>query len=296
MNRFLSLMQLGRSVIGLNRRNLSCILPNNPRSAFLAVDDKVLAKTLLQASGIATPATRMVIDQHAAIGRFLTARAAWPDYALKPVCGSGGRGFRLGIRQDDGRWCNHAGRLIDDEDLQFHLASILAGEHSLDGEPDRVLVEELLREDPAIRSIHGGVGVGDVRVIACHGRPVMAMLRLPTARSGGAANLHAGGIGVGIDLETGRTTFAVSRGCPVNQHPDSGHLLSGIAVPGWDYILTIASRVNEAFGMGYLGVDCVLERRGVMVLEVNARPGLEIQLANRRGMADALAAAGVPIP
>lgn len=296
MKRFLDLMRLGTSVIGLNRRNLSCILPNNPRSALVAVDDKVVAKARLQASGITTPETRMVIDQHAAIGRFLTDRAAWPDYALKPACGSGGRGFRLGIHQPDGRWCNHAGRSVDDEDLRFHLASILAGEHSLDGSPDRVLVEELLREDPAISAIHGGIGVGDVRVIACLGRPVMAMLRLPTALSGGAANLHAGGIGVGIDLETGRTTHAVSRGRPIEQHPDSGRQLSGITVPGWDHILTIASRVNEGFGMGYLGVDCVLERRGVMVLEVNARPGLEIQLANRRGLAEALAAAGVPIP
>ncbi len=290
------LTRLQREVIGLNRRNVDCIFPNNPRSAFPAVDDKLLAKALLERDGIPTPLTRMVVESHRDLERFFARRGEWSDFAVKPTRGAGGRGFRLGVRDTQGRFTDHRGRPIDDEELRFHLAAILAGECSLDGMPDRALVEELLREDPAIAAIHGGIGVSDVRVIACQGRPIMAMLRLPTASSGGAANLHAGGVGVGIELTSGMTTFAVTRGRPIDRHPDTGRVLAGIGIPDWQRIIAIAERVNAGFGMGYLGVDCVLERRGALVLEVNGRPGLAIQVANRQGLACALAAAGVPIP
>lgn len=38
-------------------------------------------------------------------------------------------------------------------------------------------------------------------------------------------------------------------------------------------------------GLGYIGVDIVLDRDlGPLVLELNARPGLSIQLANKIGL------------
>jgi glutathione synthase/RimK-type ligase-like ATP-grasp enzyme len=38
-------------------------------------------------------------------------------------------------------------------------------------------------------------------------------------------------------------------------------------------------------GLGYLGADIVLDRKkGPLVLELNARPGLAIQIANGMGM------------
>jgi len=285
-----------RSVVGLNRRNLACVFPHNPRASLPVVDDKVLAKERLVSCAIRVPETRLIVRQYRELATFFAMRSGWSDFVVKPVNGAGGRGFRLGEIDAEGGWRNHRGAPIDDEDLAFHLAAILAGEHSMDGHPDSILVEELLREDPAIAAVHGTRGVADVRVIACAGRSVLAMLRLPTALSGGAANLHKGGIGVGIDLATGVTTHAVRRGRTLERHPDTGVELSGIAIPDWSGIQAIAGRVNRAFAMDYLGVDCVLERRGTFVLEVNARPGLEIQLCNRRGLADAMAAAGVPIP
>ena len=42
-------------------------------------------------------------------------------------------------------------------------------------------------------------------------------------------------------------------------------------------------------GLGYLGADIVLDKyRGPMMLELNARPGLAIQIANGRGLRDIL--------
>ena len=38
-------------------------------------------------------------------------------------------------------------------------------------------------------------------------------------------------------------------------------------------------------GLGYVGADVVLDaRRGPVILELNARPGLAIQVANRAGL------------
>jgi predicted ATP-grasp superfamily ATP-dependent carboligase len=53
----------------------------------------------------------------------------------------------------------------------------------------------------------------------------------------------------------------------------------------WEDILEIASEAGSCMDMGFVGVDLtVAEGRGVVVLEVNKRPGLEIQNANRSGM------------
>src|SRR5690606_28440359 len=54
----------------------------------------------------------------------------------------------------------------------------------------------------------------------------------------------------------------------------------------WDVILDISSRCYELTGLGYIGVDIVLDRDlGPLVLELNARPGLAIQIANGQGLA-----------
>jgi hypothetical protein len=61
--------------------------------------------------------------------------------------------------------------------------------------------------------------------------------------------------------------------------------VTGLQIPHWLTLLTIAARCHEMTGMGYVGVDLVLdERLGPLTLELNARPGLNIQIANRCGL------------
>jgi alpha-L-glutamate ligase-like protein len=113
----------------------------------------------------------------------------------------------------------------------------------------------------------------------------MAMLRLPTKASGGRANLHQGGIGAGVDLDTGVTTRAVMLNHLADRHPDTGLSLVGLRVPYWPQILEMARRVSAAVDLGYLGVDIVVDRdEGPLLLEANARPGLAIQIANGQGL------------
>ena len=135
-------------------------------------------------------------------------------------------------------------------------------------------------------------------MLVFRGVPVLAMLRLPTRRSDGRANLHLGGIGVGIDLARGETTSAVAGRRPLTVHPDLGRPLGGVMLPAWDEILRLAVQASDAVELGLVGVDLVVDlRRGPLVLELNARPGLTIQVANRRGLRpllDTVAAMDVP--
>jgi alpha-L-glutamate ligase-like protein len=170
------------------------------------------------------------------------------------------------------------------DDLLYHAAGIISGLYALGGQRDVAMVEERLELHHELRRV-AYEGVPDVRVIVFRGIPVMSMIRLPTHRSGGRANLHQGAIGAGIDLSTGVTSHAILRGTSVQRHPDTGEPVVGFHIPRFDEILRIAVRASDATGLGYVGADVVVdEHHGPVVLELNARPGLAIQSANRAGL------------
>src|SRR5690606_15400534 len=117
------------------------------------------------------------------------------------------------------------------------------------------------------------------------GVPVMSMVRLSCAASHGKANLHQGAVGVGLAMDSGRAVCAVQRNRPVTIHPDTQHPLDGLVIPHWHALLELSCACADMTGLGYLGVDLVMDRdRGPMLLELNARPGLAIQMANGSGL------------
>jgi hypothetical protein len=90
---------------------------------------------------------------------------------------------------------------------------------------------------------------------------------------------------VGIDISKGTTLTGVHGSRIVTHHPDTGNPLTDIPVPHWDTMLAIAARASDMTNLGYLGVDLIIDReRGPLLLELNARPGLQIQIANRMGL------------
>ena len=83
----------------------------------------------------------------------------------------------------------------------------------------------------------------------------------------------------------GRTVSAVCDDRKVTEHPDFGSSLINLKLPHWRDILRQAARCQELAPLGYLGVDIVLDETfGAMMLELNARPGLAIQIANGQGL------------
>ncbi|EWH00330.1 hypothetical protein Q427_20185 [Halomonas sp. BC04] len=122
-------------------------------------------------------------------------------------------------------------------------------------------------------------------MIIFRGYPVMAMMRLSTAASDGKANLHQGAVGVGLDIDSGTAVRGVQFDRPRLAHPDTGHELASLLIPDWRNLLELAAGCFEMTGLGYLGTDMVIDRNlGPMLLELNARPGLAIQMANGEGL------------
>ena len=203
---------------------------------------------------------------------------------LKPAHGSGGNGILVIAGRRGERYRKASGELSSARSSTTTLSNVLSGLYSLGGHRDRVMVEYRVRVDPLFEQITYK-GVPDMRTIVFRGYPVMAMARLPTRASDGKANLHQGAVGVGIDLATGKTLGGVLGNEPIGEHPDTDHPLTGIEIPGWQELLELAARCYDITGLGYLGVDVVLDREhGPMILELNARPGLNIQIANRQGL------------
>jgi len=275
-------------VLGINRRNAEYILVHNDRRFYPLVDDKVLTKTIAQEKGIAVPELYGTIEIQAQVADIPDIVAGHDDFVVKPAQGSQGQGIVVVTGRSRGLYKLADGKLMDDGELAFHTSNILSGIFSLGGQPDKALIEYRVKFDPVFEAI-SYQGVPDVRIIVYFGIPVMAMVRLPTRLSKGKANLHQGCIGAGIDISTGRTLTAVWRNDIVEEHPDTGNRVSGVEIPGWQTLLEIAARSHELTGLGYQGIDLVLDKDlGPLILELNARPGLNIQIANRAGLAGRL--------
>jgi len=206
------------------------------------------------------------------------------EFVVKPACGSGGSGIILITERTENGFLTQSKKTVTPEYLNYHISDILSGIFSLRGQEDHAIIESLIHPDQVFSTVTYQ-GVPDVRIIVYRGVPVMAMVRLPTKDSDGKANLHRGAIGAGIELRTGKTITAVYKSHIVTHHPDTGNPVSGIQVPYWDTMLSIAALSTDMTGLGYIGVDTVIDRdQGPVLLELNARPGLAIQMANRSGL------------
>jgi alpha-L-glutamate ligase-like protein len=278
-------------VMGINWRNAEYTLPHNERRLYPLVDDKLETKRVAEKAGVAVPPLYAVVQIEREIRDLPGKLAAYEDFVVKPARGSQGDGIAVVVGRSRSGYRLADGTSLTEADLAFHVSNILSGVFSLGGQTDRALVEYRVQFDPVFESVTYR-GVPDIRVIVFLGVPVMAMVRLPTRMSRGKANLHQGALGAGIDMTTGTTLSAVWRDRIVDEHPDTGAPVAGVRIPGWDVLLDIAARSYELTGLGYIGIDLVLDReKGPLVLELNARPGLAIQLANRAGLASRLEAA-----
>jgi len=279
-----TLRRLRREALGMNRRNLEFLVPYNPGPLFAVVDYKPGTKRRLADAGIPVPATYAEITRQWDLRRLSAILGGRTSFVVKPARGAGGGGVVVVADRAGDAFIKASGARISTADLAAHCSDILAGAYASSMHSDEVLVEYRVQADPVLGAISYR-GVPDVRVLVFRGVPVQAMIRLPTAASDGRANLHMGGMAVGVDLLTGVTTHGVLAGRPTAHHPDLDRPVGGLPIPGWDALLAIAARCYDAVPLGYLGVDLVLDAElGPLVLELNARPGLTIQLANRRGL------------
>lgn len=268
------------NVLGINERNIQWIYPNNQRKHYELADDKVLTKDILEKHNIPTAKKIQVIESVGEIEAKLK-ELNFPACAIKPAKGRGGGGILI-LDHGTDSWMK-SGKPYSIEKIHRHVANIVFGVFSF-GAEDKVLIEEKIVPHQAFLDIYPE-GVADLRLIYENGRLVMAMMRVPTEKSDGRANLHQGAVGIGVDLETGYLTTGYDGKNVISKHPDSGLPFADIKIPFWEETLAIGKATFDAYPLNFLGVDVAFDQeKGPMILEVNVRPGLQIQNANQKGM------------
>lgn len=273
-----------RGIMGMNQRNISYVGRYNDRRLYPNVDNKLLTKELALEEGLAVPELIGVVKYQHDVGTLEIVLPKSGGFCIKPVQGSGGKGILVVTGRENGQFIKASGSKISLDDVKRHVSNILAGLFSLGGDPDVAMIESLIEFDPMFDG-YSHLGVPDIRLIVFKGYPVMGMLRLATAASDGKANLHQGAVGVGINIANGQAVSAVQFNQPIKNHPDTAKPLDKIRISNWQNLLELAARCYEVSELGYLGVDLVLDKaKGPLVLELNARPGLSIQIANQSGL------------
>src|SRR5712692_5400826 len=271
----------GDDVLTMNVRNREFVAKYNPPEVLgrLTKDE---AKRILIPLGIPMAKSYGILRTREDLGSFRKWMETHDRFVLKPASGHGGEGILLVRWRGKDAFDTSAGPLTAKE-IEDHALAILAGDYGGDHR-DTVVLEELLERHEVLHEL-SPVGLADVRVISFRGYPVMAMMRIPTNESGGKANLHLKAVGCGVRLSTGAILHSVWKGAPQPDHPDTGARLLGKTVPFWDEIHELAAEAQRLSGLGYAGVDISIDaHRGPIVMEVNRRPGLEIQVANAAGL------------
>ncbi len=273
------------SILGLNARSQLYLYKYNSKRGKKIADSKLVMYRVLKHAKIPTPTVYNKFKKPEDIFRFDWGKLPH-SFVLKPSRGFGGEGIIVVKKRakDNSGWLTTQKQKVTVDDLKLQILDIMEGAYSLGNVPDIAFIQEYVGRHKAFRK-YAYRGTPDIRVVVFNKIPVMAMLRLPTKESGGRANLHQGAMGVGIDIATGITTTAISHGKPIIFKPGTKRKLNGIKIPYWDDILELSVCCQTVSGLGYIGVDIILHpERGPMVLELNASPGLQIQLANMAGL------------
>ncbi len=275
-------------IVSMNNRNLGYIYPSNARKHYKLADDKLQTKRHLQSQGCDVVRTYAVYQHFYELTDLHNHLKGYESFVIKPAQGSGGQGIIVVVGRKEGGFVTAGGKFLTHKEIQKHIGNIIFGVYSL-GMNDSAIVEAFLLGHEQMRELNTE-GLCDVRLIYYKGQPVQAMLRVATKASDGKANLHQGGIGIAVDIRSGLTMFAQMKRVDISHHPDTGIALTGKQLPMWSEVLTLCEKVAKSMPLKYLGIDVALAADAPYILEVNARPGIEIQNVNHQGMKKVLEA------
>ena len=238
-----------------------------PQEYQVVFEDKEVCQKLCEGHGITVPPAVGVLDPQRPTSPQITelvARSSGTDFFAKPVRGSAGKDVLL-IRKTDSGFVVHdqKGPLANDNDLTLK---------------ERYLVQEKIQQHEALAEINGR-SVNTVRVLTLYTAsgnsiPFAALVRFGVGTSH-IDNWSAGGIGIGIDLSSGRLgSHGLDRkGCRHLKHPDSGVAFSGFQLPLWDEVMAFSAHVQDCFPFyRLLGLDVAISNDKPVLIEINAFP------------------------
>lgn len=269
-----------KGILGLNARNVLYVNKLNRKSAIKFANSKLKTKNFLSARGIPVPRLYRVAKSHEDIQQFDFGSLPG-NVVLKPNLGSQGKGIIPFKERNGSIFTTVSGKEYDTEQIKNHMTDIIDGKFSMGNIRDTAFFEQLIINHKSLAK-YTWAGLPDIRVIVHNLIPVMAMLRLPTKESGGRANLSQGALGIGLDIATGKPTHISYKNKIVDSIPEIGEFDKDFKIPFWDDILEISSKCQYITNLGYIGCDIALDdANGPILIEINARPGTKIQIANK---------------
>lgn len=267
-----------KGILGLNARNLLYIRPYNKKKTIRLADDKIKTKKFLSARGIPVPKLYASIRTKQELEKF-DFNSLPNTFILKPNHGFGGEGIIPITSKRGDNFVKSSGKKITKAELVDQISDILDGRYSISNVGDTAFFEQLIISNESLGN-YSYRGLPDIRVVVHNLIPVMAMLRLPTKESGGKANLHLGAVGVGIDIAKGECTYIAYKNKIIDEVPGVGPI-KGLKIPYWEDILMVASKCQLITNLGYMAADIAIDKTsGPVLLEINARAGLGVQIAN----------------
>lgn len=268
-----------KDILTMNERNFTYVSQNSVEAMRMA-DDKLATKNLMLENDISTPDLYQVFENRNDLLQYDFSKLP-DDFVLKPNAGLGWEGILVIVsRKNENTFISASGKEVTIWDIKSHIIETLEWGFSINGGSDICLMEKRLILHHMFHDICYK-WIPDIRVIVYKNIPVMAMVRLPTKMSEWKANLHLGWVGAGIDIVTWITNHAVMLWKPIEINPDTKNPVTWVQIPHWDKVLEIAVRSQQVSWISYLWADIVIdEELWPVILELNARPGLAIQISN----------------
>lgn len=246
------------------------------KTHYILVHDKYLFSCLCEHHGLPCPQCHGLVKRDAlpearAFLKELMQENGLERVVLKPVLGLMGKGIHFVSLKD----VDALDRIIEHDEV--------------DDENSDYLVQEVIRQHPDLEKINPH-SVNSVRIVTFLTRDnrveiVAAMLRTSSSTSP-VDNFSAGGVVVGIDVETGRLKregmAAAPPGRGLTRHPMTGTEFSGYQLPYWDELKKTVAKAQRVFHyIKSIGWDIALTLEGPVIIEANQEWGTAgLQAAN----------------
>lgn len=203
-----------------------------------------------------------------------------PDRHLfvKPTRGRGGRGAERWDLVGPSIFENPAGERIGSAELLARLVE--------QSRKRPLIIQPRMCPHPDLLPLTAGA-LPTLRVLTClntRNEPevMAAMMRTSFGDNRTVDNLHAGGLGSLVDLETGTLGKASNLGMDsrlgwTSAHPDTGAQIEGTPIPCWEEAKLRAIAAHQAFSdRVVVGWDIAIVEDGPILIEGNGNPDLDI--------------------
>jgi hypothetical protein len=248
------------------------------------LQDKTRFADFCAEHGIPTVETLMYLDGNAREGA-LPLR----DLFVKPARGRGGRGAERWDLVAPETFAGPGGERLTGDAL---LARLVDRSHRVE-----LMVQPRMQPHPDLLPLTAGA-LPTIRILTClntknEPEVIAAMMRTSFGKNRTVDNLHAGGLGTLLDLDSGMLSKASNLGSDArlgwfSAHPDTGALIEGRRVPSWEEAKALAVSAHRHFNdRVVIGWDVAILEDGPVFIEGNGNPDLDIlQRFMRRGLRD----------